>query len=124
RDCHGCGRAGGRGPRGPVGQQIDFTPPRPQDLTQLGLPVASSGRPLFLVIPGAQLEVDTTRKDALTALGACARWITACVVGAHPLDDCARSAPPCVTKTPSQEPPARCAPATLERDQGAARAGA
>jgi len=124
RDCRACCHAGGQGPSCPVGQPIDFTPPPPQDLTQLGLPVASSGRPLFLVIPGAQLEADAMHKDALTALGACARWITACVVGTHPLDDCARSAPPCGTKTPWQEPAVCCAPSCFERYQDARRAGA
>jgi hypothetical protein len=122
-DCRACCRAGGQGPRCPVGQPIDFTPPAPQDLTQLGLPTAESGRPIVIAIPGAQLEVDATRKDALTALGACARFITTCVVGAQALDDCARSAPPCGTEMPWEEPTACCAPSCFERYQEMRRAG-
>ncbi len=122
-DCRACCRAGGQGPRCPVGQPIDFTPPAPQDLTQLGLPTAASGRPIVIAIPGAQLEVDPARKDGLTGLGACAHWITECVAGGHALDDCARSAPPCGTATPWEEPAACCAPPCFARYQEMRRAG-
>jgi hypothetical protein len=123
-DCRACCRGRGQGPRCPVGQPIDFTPPPAPDLSQVGLPTAPSGRPIFLAVPGARLEIDATRKDALTALGACARWISTCVVGAQALDDCARSAPPCGTQTPWQEPTACCAPSCFERYQEARRSGA
>ena len=65
-----------------------------------------------------------TRKDALTALGACTRWITACVAGGQAVDDCARSVPPCGTETPWEEPVACCAPSCFARYQEARRAGA
>jgi hypothetical protein len=122
-DCRACCRAGGQGPRCPVGQPIDFTPPVAPDLTQVGLPMAPSGRPIFLSVPGAQLEIDAARKDALTALGSCARWITTCAVAGQTLDDCARSAPPCGTETPWREPVACCAASCFERYQGARRSG-
>jgi hypothetical protein len=122
-DCRACCRAGGQGPRCPVGQPIDFTPPPEPDLTQLGLPTAPSGRPILLSVPGAQLEFDMTRRDALTALGACTNWITACAVGGQAVDDCVRSVPPCGTDAPWQEPVACCAPSCFARYQQARRAG-
>jgi len=122
-DCRACCRAGGQGPTCPVGTPIDFTPPAAPDPTELGLPVATSGRPILLAIPGAQLEFDTTRKDALAALGACARWITACVTSGHPLDDCARSTLPCGSDMPWEEPAACCAPSCFQRYQEARRGG-
>lgn len=122
-DCRACCKAGGQGPTCPVGHPVSYTAPPPLDLTTLGLPTAKSGRPLVLAVPGAQLEIDATRKDALTALGHCARWITACVVSQHPLDDCARSVPLCATDRPWEEQDECCAASCFERYQQARQAG-
>lgn len=122
-DCRACCKAGGQGPTCPVGHPFSFTPPPPLDPAVLGLPVAKSGRPLVLAVPGAQLELDTARRDAFTALGHCTRWITACAVSQHPLDDCARSVPLCATARPWEEQDECCAPSCFERYQQARRAG-
>jgi hypothetical protein len=122
-DCRACCSEGAQGPRCPIGQPIDFAPPPQPDLTRIGLPMAPSGRPILVAVPGAQLEVETARKDALTALGACARIITTCVASGQTLDDCARSAPLCGTETPWLEPTACCASSCFERYQTARRSG-
>jgi hypothetical protein len=89
-----------------------------------GLPREPDGNFLLLGVPGAQLEIDPTRRDALVAAGTCARWITSCVAdGGHALDDCARSAPPCATSTPWEEPAACCTAACFDRYQQSRRAG-
>jgi len=123
-DCRACCKANGHGPTCPVGHPLAFDPPPSIDLTAQSLPTAASGRPLLLAVPGAQLEIDATKRDALTALGHCARWITACVVTAHSLDDCARSAPLCASDRPWDERDECCAPSCFERFQEARRAGA
>jgi hypothetical protein len=88
------------------------------------VPRRDDGTFFVLAIPNASLGIDPTRRDAIVATGACARWITTCVTdGGHALDDCARSAPPCTTTRPWEEPAACCAPACFERYQEARRGG-
>jgi len=124
-DCRACCRAGGAGLRCPVGRPVAFDPPPPLDLATAGVPRLPDGNFLVLGIPGAQLEIDPSRRDPLTAAGACARWITSCVTaGGHSLDDCARSAPPCATDRPWEERAACCPVACFERYQAARRGGA
>lgn len=95
------------------------------DLSAVGLPAAADGHPLLLAIPGARLEVDPSKRDPIVAAGACARWITSCVVdGGHTLDDCTRSAPPCGTDRPWEEPAVCCPVSCFEGYQTARRGGA
>ena len=56
------------------------------------------------------LAVSAQVRYRTSALGACTRWITSCVdPTSRSLDDCARSAPPCATAQPWEEPD--CCPA-------------
>jgi hypothetical protein len=120
-----CCRAGGHGPTCPVGKPLAFDPPPPVDLSAAGLPTSADGHPLLLAIPGGRLEIDPGKRDPIVAAGACARWITSCVVdGGHALDDCARSAPPCATDRPWEEPAVCCPVSCFERYQTARRGGA
>jgi hypothetical protein len=124
KDCRACCRAGGQGPACPVGHPFAFDPPPPLDVATSGLPPLADGNFFVLSVPGAQLEIDPTRRDPVTAAGACARWITSCVeIGGHPLDDCTRSAPPCATDRPWEEATACCPATCFERYQDARRAG-
>lgn len=124
KDCRACCRAGGQGPACPVGRPVAFEPPPPPDLTAAHLPRLANGQFLVLVIPGAQLTIDPTLRDPVTALGACTAWITACVDPARSLDDCARSALPCATERPWEEAAACCPATCFEAYQQARRAGA
>ena len=125
KDCRACCRAGGQGKACPVGHPVAFAPPPPLDVAAAGLPRLPDGNFLVLSVPGAALEIDPARRDPITAAGACARWLTTCVTaGGHPLDDCARSAPPCATERPWEEATACCPAACFERYQDARRAGA
>src|SRR5262249_4119543 len=124
-ECRACCRAGGTGPVCPVGQPVSFDPAPPVDLSAAGLPAAADGHPLLLAIPGGRLESDSSRRDPIVAAGACTRWITSCVVdGRHALDDCTRSAPPCATDRPWEEPAVCCPVSCFERYQTARRGGA
>jgi len=124
KDCRACCRAGGHGPRCPVGRPVAFEPPPAQDLGALGVPRLPDGRFFASAIPGASLAIDPTLRTPVTALGACTRWIAACVdPAARSLDDCARSAPPCATDRPWEEP-ACCPAACFDAYQAARRGGA
>lgn len=124
KDCRACCRAGGQGPRCPVGRPVSFEPPPAQDLGALGVPRLPDGRFFVIAIPGASLAIDPTLRTPVTALGACTRWITACVdPAARSLDDCTRSAPPCATDRPWEEP-ACCPAACFDAYQAARRGGA
>jgi hypothetical protein len=104
---------------------VAFDPPPPLDVAAAGLPQLPDGNFLVLSVPGAALEIDPTRRDPITAGGACARWLTTCVApGGHPLDDCARSAPPCASERPWEEATTCCPAACFDRYQDARRAGA
>ena len=124
KDCRACCKAGGNGPTCPVGQPTSFDPPPPLDLATSGVPQLPDGNFFVLAIPDAQLEIDPRRRDPVTAAGVCARWITTCVDAGHRLDDCTRSAPPCATDRPWEEPTACCPAKCFERYQDARRAGA
>ena len=119
KDCRACCRAGGQGPACPVGRPVGFEPPPRQDLGALGVPRQDDGSFFVLAIPNASLAIDPTRRDPVTALGACTGWIVACVDPAsRSLDDCARSAPPCTSAQPWEEPaccPSACFAAYQER---------
>ena len=124
KDCRACCRAGGAGPVCPIGHPVAFDPPPPPDLAAARLPRLPDGQFVVLVIPGAQLLLDPTRRDPVTALGACTGWITSCVEPAgRSLDDCARSAPPCATDRPWEEAVACCPAACFEAYQQGRRAG-
>ena len=87
----------------PVGNVVVFTPAPPADPT----PGAFAGMPFV------QLEIDPTQRDAITALGACAHWITQCVnPESRSVDDCFRSVPNCTADEPWREAelccPAQC----------------
>ncbi len=123
-DCRACCRAGGSGPKCPVGTTLPFEPPPPQDPTTLDLPALPNGHLLVLAIPGAQLELDPTLRTPVTALGACTRWIASCVDATRRLDDCARSAPPCATDEPWNEATPCCPATCFDAYQTARRAGA
>ena len=84
RDCRACCRAGGEGPACPIGHPVSFDPPPPPDLAAAHLPRLPNGHFLAIAIPGAQLEIDPTLRDPVTALGACTAWITSCVDPAAP----------------------------------------
>ena len=123
KDCRACCRAGGAGPACPVGRPVAFDAPAPQDLSALGLPRQEDGRLFVLAIPNASLAIDPTLRTPVTALGACADWVTGCVdPAARSLDDCARSATPCTTDRPWEEP-ACCPPACFDAYQARRRAG-
>ena len=123
-DCKACCRAGGTGPRCPVGRAVSFTPPPPQNLDAMGVPKLPNGRYLALAIPGATLEIDPSRRDPITVLGACTAWIAGCADQVtRNLDDCARSAPPCATERPWEEAQVCCPTACFEAYQRARRAG-
>jgi hypothetical protein len=124
KDCRACCRAGGQGPRCPVGHPVAFEPPPPVDVAAAGLPPLPNGNFLVLTVPGAQLEIDPSRRDPLTAGGACARWITGCVETGNTLDDCTRSAPPCATERPWEEAAACCPATCFERYESSRQAGA
>jgi hypothetical protein len=92
-------------------------------LTAARLPRLPDGQFLVLAVPGAQLTIDPTLRDPVTALGACTAWITACVDPSRSLDDCARSAPPCATDRPWEEATACCPAACFEGYQRARQGG-
>lgn len=124
-DCRACCRAGGTGPKCPVGRPVTFDPPPPPDLEAAHVPRLPDGQYLMLAIPGAQLTLDPTLRDPVTALGTCTAWITSCVAPAsRSIDDCARSAPPCATDRPWEEATACCPAACFDAYQDARRAGA
>lgn len=123
-DCRACCRAGGSGPKCPVGKPVSFDPPPPPDLEAAHVPRLPNGQFLMLALPGAQLTLDPALRDPITALGACTAWITSCVDPAsRSLDDCARSAPPCATDRPWEEATACCPAACFDAYQKARRAG-
>lgn len=123
-ECVACCKSGGSGPTCPVGDPVPFTPPPLPDLGALGLPQQEDGSYLILALPGGSLGLDADRRDALTAVGVCVRSIALCVAPpARSLDDCARSAPPCVTDRPWEESQPCCPAECFERYQGARRGG-
>jgi hypothetical protein len=125
KDCLACCHAGGLGPLCPVGNVVRFTPPPPQDPAAIGVPRLADGRFFVLAVPGGQLLLDPKLRDPLTAVGGCVRAITLCVApGVRELDDCARSALPCVSDRPWEEPEACCPHACFDAYQAARRAGA
>jgi hypothetical protein len=88
----------------PVGNLVDYEPPAPVELDQVGLPVLDNGNLLAFTTSGINLEINPEKKDALTALGGCAEWISGCFEpGSRSLDDCVRSSPECATNTPWDE---------------------
>ncbi len=124
RQCRACCRAGGNGPACPIGRPVDFEAPPMPDLERLGVPRLPNGRYLAIAIPGLQLEIDPTRRDPVTAFGACLRWITKCVEpGVRQLDDCARSVPSCLTDRPWEERQACCPTACFAAYEATRQAG-
>jgi hypothetical protein len=123
RDCRACCKAGGSGPRCPVGKSVPFDPPPPQNLVELGVPRLADGTFFLIAVPDAQLAIDPTLRTPVTVLGDCTNWITTCVDQAtRSLDDCARSAPPCGTDHPAGEPTC-CPAACFEQYQTRRRSG-
>ena len=107
-----------------IGRQVSFDPPPPQDIENAGLPQLANGRLLALAIPGGQLELDPTRRDPVTALGACTHWISSCVEPeSRSLDDCARSAPACLTDRPWEEDAVCCPTACFDAYERARQSG-
>lgn len=99
-----------------IGERVDFTPRARPDLSTSGLPVAESGNPVLVAVPGGQLEYDADRRDAITAFAGCVDLVLGCIEpGARRLDDCFRSSPRCATQTPWTEAGPCCAAACYER---------
>jgi hypothetical protein len=116
----GCTLDGLQCVRSGIGQVVTFEPPPVQDLAAIGAPQLPDGRFFVFGTPDASLTIDATLAGPVTALGACTRWITACVDPAsRSLDDCARSAPACATDRPWEEP--ACCPVACFAAYEAAR---
>jgi hypothetical protein len=101
---------------------VEYTPPARVDPAALGLPTLPNGNTVLLAIPGLRLEHAPTLKDPLTALGACARWVTGCFEpGSRSLDACVNSVPSCTTDEPWLEA-TECCPAACQDAYRARRA--
>ena len=88
-----------------IGRLVSFTPPPLPDFSGLSLPRTKKDRMVLSVaddgLAEGQLELDPTRRDPMTSLGLCTRWIVKCVEpGVRSLDDCTRSAPICKSQEP------------------------
>lgn len=122
RQCRACCRAGGSGPACPIGRPVAYEPPPVSDFRFL--PRLSDGTRLLISTEGGRISLDPTRRSPLTAVGACVRWVTACVQPeVRSLDDCARSAPPCLGERPWEEASACCPARCFGEYEGARRAG-
>lgn len=109
-----------------VGRIVQFVGPLPIPIAAIeALPRnPNTGRPIALSLPQGTLEVDVTRRDPITAVGACTNWIAACYEpGIRELDDCARSAPSCATETPWLESGACCPTACFAQYRSARLSG-
>lgn len=85
-----------------IGRDVVFSGPPPLPLDAIAaLPISpDSGLPELIRLPEGGLELDVNQRDAITDVGQCTGWITACVTpGARSLDDCVRSVPACAAGT-------------------------
>ena len=103
-----------------VGKRVKFTPPPLPDFSGLSLPRSKHDRMVLSVandgLAQGQLELDPTRRDPMTSLGLCTRWIVKCVdPGTRSLDDCARSVPRCTSEKPWLKNTTCCPEACFEQ---------
>lgn len=77
-------------------------PPIPViDGVKLPLPKTADGKYLATQGPDAQLEIDPTVRDPLTAVGECVDQVTYCYApGTRSLEDCVRSVKTCTSPEP------------------------
>jgi hypothetical protein len=96
-----------------IGRSVTVAaPPPPPDPASIGLPLLPGGGYLLNTTPDVQLVLRPELKDPVTAVGRCTRWIMHCLEPpTRTLDDCARSAPSCLTQTPWNEA-TDCCPVT------------
>lgn len=74
------------------------------------LPKSADGKYLLLELSSAQLELDPTIRDPLTALGECSDQVTYCFApSVRSLDDCMHSVRTCNSDKPWLEPTPCCA---------------
>lgn len=115
RDGGGSRRDGGSSYARP--EPIEVPPISPPDLS--GLPLDDEGLPTLPLGEDASLSFDLSRRDPLTALGACADLVAFCVSPERSLDACMVYAPVCETEEPWLEEP--CCPARCAADYEALR---
>ncbi len=86
-----------------------MVPPLPAIDVKLPLPKTPDGKYLLMQLSQAQLEVDPSVRDPLTAVGECVDQVTYCYSpNVRSLDDCVRSVRTCLTETPWAEPLGCC----------------
>jgi hypothetical protein len=79
------------------------------DVLKLPLPKAADGNYLLMQLSQAQLELDPTLRDPLTAVGECVDQVTYCYApNIRSLDECVRSVRTCASPTPWSEPLGCC----------------
>jgi hypothetical protein len=124
KECRLCCKSGGVGPQCPVGRPVAFTAEPPPDPGASGLPRLENGNYLVMSLPGVELQLDPTLRDAVTVLGDCAGYATACLAPPErTLDDCIRSAPPCLGERPWEEAAPCCPAGCFTAYEAARRAG-
>jgi len=108
-----------------IGEEVSYSPPPRPNLAALGLPQNLDGTFALLTPPNAELRIDPTIADPVTAAARCGDWVTGCLAPpARSLDDCARSAPHCTTNRPWDEAAACCPAACFTAYEAKRRQGA
>ena len=107
-------------PRKTIGRYVSFTPPPLPDFSGLSLARSKADRMILAAandgLVTGQLELDETRRDPMTSLGLCTRWVVKCVdPNSRSLDDCTRSAPQCRAAKPWLENEQCCPKACFEQ---------
>lgn len=101
--------------------KIEVPPIPVLDAVKLPLPKTADGKYLLMQLSQAQLELDPTVRDPITAVGECADQVTYCYApGTRSLDDCVRSVRTCATESPWGEA-LGCCPKACQDDYAAER---